>query len=231
MVTIDAMKSEKARGVVSDVIPPASPVARGPLVEMHRCAGATLAIVNGWEVATRYPHEPGPDSNVLIDLAHWPTYEINGPETAAALRTICGTDVPPRSARLHKGLSIHRLTDRRAIIFDISPSAGNRLSPGTSIDVTGGWASIVLFGHDRLNILNKITALDLRESTLPVGGCCQGPIFGVNTLFARFEDRFELHVCTDSAEFLWEVLLDAGEEFGLQPAGLEYHENCSKAGV
>ena len=42
-----------------------------------------------------------------------------------------------------------------------------------------------------------------------------------NTLFGRFADRFELHVCSDSAEFFWDVLMDAGAEFGLRPAGLE----------
>jgi hypothetical protein len=31
-----------------------------------------------------------------------------------------------------------------------------------------------------------------------------------------------LHICGDSAEFLWEVLMDAGEEFGLQPAGADF---------
>ena len=38
-------------------------------------------------------------------------------------------------------------------------------------------------------ILNKVTAVDLRERTLPLNACCQGPIFGVNTLFGRFADR------------------------------------------
>ena len=36
------------------------------------------------------------------------------------------------------------------------------------------------------------------------------------------DGRFELHVCGDSAEFLWDVLLDAGKEFGLKPAGVDF---------
>ena len=81
--------------------------------------------------------------------------------------------------------------------------------------------TISVIGSDAERLLNKVTAVDLRERTLPVGGCCQGPLFGVNTLFGRFANRFDLHVCTDSAEFFWEVLLDAGAEFGLRPAGTE----------
>ena len=87
-----------------------------------------------------------------------------------------------------------------------------------SLPATGAWASISLIGPDRERILNKLTAVDLRERTLPVDGCCQGPIFGVNILFGRRADRFDLHVPADSAEFFWEVLLDAGKEFGLKPA-------------
>ena len=87
--------------------------------------------------------------------------------------------------------------------------------------LTGGWASLALCGPDAERILNKVTAVDLRERTLPIGGCRQGPIFGVNTLFGRFANRFELHVCGDSAEFLWDVLLDAGAEFALKAAGVD----------
>ncbi len=94
--------------------------------------------------------------------------------------------------------------------------------PADALDVTGGWVSLALIGRDAERLLNKVTAVDLRERTMPVGGCCQGPIFGVNTLFGRFSDRFELHICGDSAEFLWEVLMDAGEEFGLKPAGADF---------
>ena len=70
-------------------------------------------------------------------------------------------------------------------------------------------------------VVTADTAVDLRERTLPVQGCCQGPIFGVNTLFGRLANRFELHVCSDSVEFFWDVLMDAGQEFGLRPAGVE----------
>ncbi len=192
-----------------------TPISRGPLTERHRQSGATLELIEGWQVAVRYPHPPDRTSNALVDLSHVPTFEINGPETSAALISMCGGDVSLRKIHSSDGRHVYRLTPVRAIVF-------GKLSPGNgTIDVTGGWTSIALAGPDAERILNKVTAVDLRERTLPVQACCQGPIFGVNTLFGRFADRFELHVCSDSAEFFWEVLLDAGQEFGLRPAGLE----------
>ena len=191
-------------------------IARSPLVELHRRGGAAVEVVDGWLVAMRYLKEPGPGENGLVDLSHWATYEINGRQTGPAIERLIGSDVPVRRIHQSAGQYVYRLSPERAIIF-----AGPKLD-GDAIDVTGGWASLTLAGPDAEQILSKVTAVDLRQRTLGVGACCQGPIFGVNTLFGRLAGRFDLHVCTDSVEFFWEVLMDAGSEFGLRPAGTEW---------
>ena len=190
-----------------------APIARGPLLDRHRQLGATVETLDDWQVAVRYPQQRDRAGNALVDLSHVPTFEFNGPETGAALTSICGVDVPLRKIHSADGRHVYRLTPSRAIVF------GNVPASTGAIDVTGGWASLGLIGPDAERILNKITAVDLRERTLPVQACCQGPIFGVNTLFGRIADRFELHVCSDSAEFFWDVLMDAGAEFGVRPCG------------
>jgi sarcosine oxidase gamma subunit len=194
-----------------------APIAQGPLAEMHHRQGATVALRDGWLVATNYPDEPGAGGNAIVDLAHRPTSELNGPDLSLTLTDLCDSDVHVRTIHGRSDWQAYRLTAGRAIVFG---KVGNTI-PG-ALDVTGGWATIALIGPDAEHILNKVTAVDLRERTLPVNGCCQGPIFSVNTLFGRFTNRFELHVCGDSAEFLWEVLLDAGAEFDLKPAGIEF---------
>lgn len=194
-------------------------VAQSPLVELHRRGGATVEIRDGWLVASRYSAEPAKGRNALVDLSHRPTCEINGPELEVSqkLALLCGADLVLRTIHVGEGWEAYRLTRQRAIVFGkvANPIAG-------ALDVTGGWVSLALSGPDTERILNKVTAVDLRERTLPVHGCSQGPIFGVNTLFGRFRDRFELHICGDSAEFFWEVLMDAGAEFGLKPAGVDF---------
>ena len=207
-------------------------IACGPLIDLHRRSGATVEMIDGWQVAVRYPQQTDRTDNVLVDLSHWPTFEINGPETGAALMSLCGADVPLRKIHSEGERHVYRLTPTRAIVFGevaelvrvrsgCDPRSLTTSVTGTAIDVTGGWASLALIGPDAERILNKVTAVDLRERTLPVQSCCQGPIFGVNTLFGRFAGRLDLHVCSDSAEFFWDVLMDAGAEFGLRPAGVE----------
>ena len=194
-----------------------TPIAQSPLVEMHHRHGAHVERRDGWLVAVKYPDEPDTIGNAIVDFAHRPTIEINGPDVGARLTELCGSDLPVRTIRSGAEWHAYRLTPERALAFGRVPKP-----IPDALDVTGGWVSLALVGPEIERLLNKVTAVDLRARTLPAGGCCQGPIFGVNTLFGRFARRFELHVCYDSAEFLWGVLMDAGAEFNLKPAGIDY---------
>lgn len=198
-----------------------SPTARSSLLASQIQAGARVELQDGWQVAVRMPREPAVGGNALIDLSHRSTFEINGPATGTAVQGLCGSDVALRRIHRGSGWEAYRLSPGRSIVFGKNPG-------GEALDVTGGWGSVALVGPNARVILQKITAVDMRDTTFPVLGCCQGPIFGVNTLFGHFEKHFELHVCSDSIEFLQEVLLDAGAEFGLQPAGLQFLNEAMK---
>jgi sarcosine oxidase gamma subunit len=202
--------------------PATPPIAQGPLTEWHRRNGALVELRDGWLIAARYPAEPHSGANALVDFAHRPTWELNGPDVTRQLTALCGHDVAIRSIHAGERWQAYRLTHARAIIFGMPADEVDG-----ALDVTGGWVSLALMGPAAERILNKVTAIDLRHETLPLQACCQGPIFGVNTLIGRFAGRFELHICGDSAEFLWDVLLDAGAEFGLRPAGIDYQTPSS----
>ncbi len=190
-------------------------LATGPLIPFHRRAGASIDMVSGWETAMKYPSEPASTGNALLDLTGRTVSEISGPGTAARLQLLCGGDVPIRAIHSIQGRDVYRLTDVRAIVMGGEPIEG-------AVNVTGGWASLGLYGSQGLSILQKITAIDLRDRSLGIGQCAQGPVFGVNVLFGRFANHYQLHACPDTTQFLWEVLLDAGEEFGLKPAGRKW---------
>lgn len=191
-----------------------TPIARTPLNHIHRQAGATLEIVDSWEVATRYPSAAKEGANTVVDISHLGTHEIGSRRTDEILRSHFQAEIAILDIAPQEACDVYRLTDSRAILF-------GAVDIPEAIDVTGGWASLALYGPQVREILSKITALDLRDKSLGEHHCCQGPIFGVNTLFGHYPNRYELHVCPDMLEFLYQVLLDAGREFDLQPAGLE----------
>jgi sarcosine oxidase gamma subunit len=201
------------------------PIARGPLVERHRSAGATLTLAEGREGALRYAHEPPAVGNVLVDLSPREAWDLGGPNAGDVVLQVCGQDVPPRRVLTIGRATVYRLTQDRALLFDAARV------PDEAVAVTGGWASLVLAGPRRMEILGKITAVDLRPRTFPVGACCLGPVFGVVTLFGQLPDRVELNVPADAAEFFWDVLLDAGTEFDLRPAGVEFLHRSAGGGT
>ncbi len=198
------------------------PIARTPLVDRHERSGAKLTIVKGWELAVAYPQDDQSFANRITDITGRAVTEISGKQIGQTLASLCGREPAIREIVETATQQVYRLTSTRALAF------GETTSPA-GIDVTGGWTSLALWGTDVLTILNKVTAVDLRERTMPIGWCCQGPVFAVNTLFSRFANRIELHVCPDMLEFLWEVLLDAGAEFCLQPSGLEAYQKHLKS--
>ncbi len=189
-----------------------TPLAVGPLMPLHRRANAKIETVCGWEAAVSYPSEPDRSANAIVDLTGRNVTEINGPQTDAVLLNVTAEPFPICGLRSVRDYDIYRLTNARVIIFGGQPIEN-------SINLTGGWASIGLYGPQVRELLQKITAIDLRDSSLGIGRCAQGPVFGVNVLFGHFTDHWELHACPDMTQFLWEVLLDAGEEFLFRPVG------------
>ena len=145
--------------------------------------------------------------------------ELNGPRTGELVTGLVGTDVAVRRTAAGRAGMVSRLTPTRAIVFgDPGPEV---MADPAAVDVTGGWATIVLAGPDAINILSLLTSADLRTRAMPVAACRQGPIAGINTLLCHFAGHWELHACPDSVLSLWEALLDEGRSYGLRVVGAE----------
>ena len=145
--------------------------------------------------------------------------ELNGPRTGELVTGLVGTDVAVRRTAAGRAGMVSRLTPTRAIVFgDPGPEV---MADPAVVDVTGGWATIVLAGPDAINILSLLTSADLRTRAMPVAACRQGPIAGINTLLCHFAGHWELHACPDSVLSLWEALLDEGRSYGLRVVGAE----------
>jgi sarcosine oxidase subunit alpha len=92
-------------------------------------------------------------------------------------------------------------------------------------DVTGGLAAINVAGPRSRDLLGRMTDLDISNEGLSYLDARQGQIAGVPCLVLRIgfvgELGYELHFPSPYGEFMWDTLLEQGEDLGIRPFGLE----------
>ena len=96
----------------------------------------------------------------------------------------------------------------------------------TTVDLTHGRALMRLSGRAAAQALSKVCAVDLAEATTPEGTAFRSSVAKVTTDVVRDdagaatgEPSYLLHCERSTGQYLFECLLDAGKEFGVEPAG------------
>jgi sarcosine oxidase subunit alpha len=92
-------------------------------------------------------------------------------------------------------------------------------------DATQGLSAINLAGPRAREIMGKVTDLDCSAEGFTYLDGKQAEVAGVPCLILRIgfvgEVGYEIHCPSAQGEHLWDALMDAGEEFGVTPFGLE----------
>ena len=91
-------------------------------------------------------------------------------------------------------------------------------------DVTSSFTAVQIAGPRSRDLLRKLTALDLRPAQFPDLSCAQGSLANVHTLVIRADIQthlsYQVYSGREFGEYVWEALLDAGQEFGALPFGM-----------
>jgi sarcosine oxidase, subunit alpha len=92
-------------------------------------------------------------------------------------------------------------------------------------DVTGGIAAVNVAGPRARDLMARLTDLDVSNEGLSYLDARQGAIAGVPCLVLRIgfvgELGYELHFPSPYGEYMWDTLLERGEDLGIRPFGLE----------
>ncbi|MDE0170733.1 MAG: hypothetical protein OXS29_14695 [bacterium] len=174
------------------------------------------------------PMEPGqPDAPLsLCDIS--PTTKIivrAGPETNASRRM----SVPFGTSRTEAGVLIVGqrpdewvLLGRRTAIGGLVESL-DRAGHVSVIDSTHGRAMFRLTGADAASLLEKLCSLDWNDHMTPDGAAVSGSVAKVTCDLVRndLEHTPSYLISCDRSygQYLFEVILDAGQEFGISPLG------------
>ena len=94
------------------------------------------------------------------------------------------------------------------------------------VSTTEQWAGAALAGPKSREVLSKLfPELDVSNEGLPFMGYLEGKLFGVSARIFRIsfsgELAYEINVPSDYGMFMWEKIIEIGEEFNMQPYGTE----------
>jgi glycine cleavage system aminomethyltransferase T len=94
------------------------------------------------------------------------------------------------------------------------------------LSTTEQWAGVSLAGPKSRDVLSKLFPdLDVSNKNLSFMGYAEDNLFGVPARIFRIsfsgELAYEINVNSDSGLFMWEKILEVGEEFNIQPYGTE----------
>ena len=92
-------------------------------------------------------------------------------------------------------------------------------------DVTGDFAAVNLAGPKARDVLSKLTDIDISSEVFKYMRFEQGEVAGIPSRLLRIgfvgETGWEIHVPSSYGEYLWDTLMEAGDEFGILPFGVE----------
>src|SRR5206468_7576373 len=216
----------------------------------HRSSGAKMVPFSGWEMPLEYStiadeHMAVRTRAGLFDVSHMGEIEIAGKDALAAVQRISSND----ASRLQVGqaqysllltpqgtikddLLVYRLA---AAHFLLLVNAGNipgdyawiaeHIAPAgdaIAVDASSRYALLALQGPKSLEILQALIGVEL--GAMKYYRFVHGEVASVRATVSRTgyagEDGFEILVPPQSADRVWQAILQAGQGAGVVPCGL-----------
>lgn len=215
----------------------AAPAARSPLEPQLRALGARIEERDGWRVAAGFgPAEAELEAcrarvgvadrswlgklelqastGVIADLAG----DIGDGAQPALGRAVAGAGAWWCALTPERALVISPPGDAPALRERLEAAAADRFA--SVVDVTAGLAAIAVIGPFARELLARLTAIDTRPAKLPEHGVRPGSVARVPaTLLRERGERFLVLFGSYHAQYMWSVIVDAGEPFGVAPVG------------
>jgi heterotetrameric sarcosine oxidase gamma subunit len=192
---------------------------RTPMERNHRDAGAELEDRDGWRIAAYPPN--GSASAWLADVSHVGKIDVRG--SSAKIDPLTGGSELGRASHVD-GVWTLRLSPTHAVVlcpFSRVAELRERISSGdadlTVVDMTCGWAALMIGGEHVREVFMRSSALDVRPHRFPPGACVAGSVMRCASIVLNDEGRFWVLCGWEFGEYMWEALLDAGVTLGITP--------------
>jgi len=179
---------------------------------------------DGWRVVKSYQNEG--DGPHLVDLSHQPRWDVQD-KNVADLAPVEGLTIPPAPGKvvLGNGVLINRMNDTQAAIWHLDGETPEKPADMPMVtDTTEATLCLGLIGPSVFEITEKLTNLDLGNPNVNTPRLVQGPFSYVPCQIVVFRNINNhdgiLFICSRGyGHDMAHVILEAGKEFGLTPAG------------
>jgi len=227
-----------------------APLKKTALNARHRASGARMVAFGGWEMPLEYSgisaeHMAVRERAGLFDVSHMGEVEIAGAQALDAVQRISCADASTLQVgqAQYSGLLtpegtfvddllVYRLAPRHFLLVvnathiaaDYAHIATHIKAVGdaVAVDASSRYALLAVQGPKAAELLQPLTAIDLEG--LRYYWFTHGEVAGVRATVSRTgytgEDGFEIFVPPQSADRLWQAIIDAGSAVGLLPCGL-----------
>ena len=228
----------------------AAPLKKTPLHARHLASGAKMVAFGGWDMPVEYSgivaeHMAVRTRAGLFDVSHMGEIEIAGSDALAAVQRISSNDASKLKAGQAQysalttpqgtfvdDLLVYRLGPQH---FLLVVNAGNiekdyawiaeHITPAgdaVAVNASSRYALLAVQGPESLQVMQPLTGVDLRA--MKYYWFAHGEVASVRATLSRTgytgEDGFEIFVPPQSADRVWQAILDAGRSVDLIPAGL-----------
>jgi sarcosine oxidase, subunit alpha len=172
----------------------------------------------------------GPDAGWLLDRCY--THRFANLKPGRARYAVMCDEA---GAILDDGM-IARLSDAEFLVSTTTSNANlvqqimelqlvDNLRAAAIVNLTAAHAAFNVAGPLARLTLAKLTSIPLGAESFPYMHCRQGEVAGIPATLIRIgfvgETGWEIHFRADRATAMWDSILEAGEEFGIRPVGVE----------
>lgn len=222
---------------------------RTAFYNIHKQLNAKIVEFGGFEMPVQYTsileeHRCVRRGVGMFDVSHMGEFEVGGKDAAAFVQKMTVNDVSKLSdgkvqysamcyddGGIVDDLLVYHLGDHFMLVVNSSNTAKDfqwlqehvfgdiKLS-----DRSDKISLLAVQGPKSIDVLQKLTTVNLSEASYYT--FLKGQLAGVDMILSRTgytgEIGYELYFTSDvhTSESVWNVIMDAGKEFGIQPVGL-----------
>jgi heterotetrameric sarcosine oxidase gamma subunit len=200
-------------------------VADGPIARSPIAPAPPVAVIDGWEVSLRRSTAPltlsdhTPLAKVLVHADPGGSYAGTAVGFGRAARL--DGDVLEVGSGMGEWLLLGPVGSAPRLMELASTRADARLV--SVIDLTHGRALVRLTGHLAAAVLSKVCGIDLADEVTPDLSALRSVVAKIVTDVVRDDlgrtPSYLLHCERASGQYLFDVLLDAGADHGVEVAG------------